>query len=45
MSRSATKLGLDISKFDRDFLDGSYSSHIDEDIQSANSSGDRYDSA
>jgi|SRR5215831_7663278 len=56
LRRSAAKLGLDISKFDREFLDGSYSSHIDEDIQSANSSGvkgtptffingDRYDDA
>jgi hypothetical protein len=50
------KLGLGIARFDRDFLDRRYSSHIDEDIQSAKSSGvksnptffingDRYDGA
>jgi protein-disulfide isomerase len=36
---SAAKLGLNISKFEREFLDGTYSRHVDEDIQSGKSSG------
>ena len=39
LRQSAAKLGLDIAEFDRDFLDRRYSSHIDEDIESAKSSG------
>jgi protein-disulfide isomerase len=56
LRQSAAKLGLGLDRFDRDFLDRRYSSHIDEDIQSALSSGvkstpaffineDRYDGA
>jgi protein-disulfide isomerase len=56
LRQSAAKLGLGLALFDRDFLDRRYSSHIDEDIQSAKSSGvkstptffingDRYDGA
>jgi protein-disulfide isomerase len=56
LRQSAAKLGLGIARFDRDFLDRRYSSYIDEDIQSAKSSGvkstptffingDRYDGA
>ena len=56
LRQSAAKLGLSLDKFNRDFLDRRYSSHIDEDIQSATSSGvkstpaffineDHYDSA
>ena len=39
LRQSAAKLGLDIARFDRDFFDHRYSSHIDEDIESAKSSG------
>jgi protein-disulfide isomerase len=39
LRQSAAKLGLGLARFDRDFLDHTYSSHIDEDIQSAKSSG------
>ncbi len=39
LRQSAAKLGLDIARFDIDFLDRRYSSHIDEDIESAKSSG------
>lgn len=39
LRQSAAKLGLGIAEFDRDFLDRRYSSHIDEDIESAKSSG------
>jgi protein-disulfide isomerase len=39
LRRSAAKLGLDLTRFDHDFHKGSYSSHINEDIQSANNSG------
>ncbi|MGN6632425.1 MAG: DsbA family protein, partial [Nitrososphaeraceae archaeon] len=39
LRRSAAKLGLDLARFDREFRDSVYSSHIDEDIQSADSSG------
>jgi protein-disulfide isomerase len=56
LRQSAAKLGLGIDRFNRDFLDRKYSSHIDEDIQSAKGSGvkstptffineDRYDGA
>ena len=38
LRQSAAKLGLGIAGFDRDFLDRRYSSHIDEDIESAESS-------
>jgi protein-disulfide isomerase len=36
---SAAKLGLKISKFEREFLDGTYSGHVDEDIESGKNSG------
>jgi protein-disulfide isomerase len=39
LRQSAAKLGLGLDRFDRDFLDRRYSSHIDEDIQSAKRSG------
>ena len=39
LRQSAAKLGLGLARFDRDFLDRRYSSHIEEDIQSATSSG------
>ena len=39
LRQSAAKLGLDLTRFNREFLESTYSSHIDEDIQSANSSG------
>jgi protein-disulfide isomerase len=39
LRQSAAKLGLDIARFDRDFLDHRYSSHIDKDIESGKSSG------
>jgi NhaA family Na+:H+ antiporter len=56
LRRSAAKLGLGIARFDLDFCDRRHSSHIEEDIQSGNSSGvkstptffineDRYDAA
>jgi protein-disulfide isomerase len=56
LRQSAAKLGPGLDKFDRAFLDRRYSSHIDEDIESAKSSGvkstptffineDRYDGA
>jgi protein-disulfide isomerase len=56
MRQSAAKLGLNVARFDREFLDRTYSSHVDEDIQSGKSSevkstptffinGDRYNSA
>jgi hypothetical protein len=32
LRQSAAKLGLGIARFDRDFLDRRYSSHIDEDM-------------
>lgn len=52
MRLSAAKLGLNISKFEQEFLDGTYSGHVNEDIESGKSSGvtptffingDRYD--
>ena len=39
LRRSAPNLGLSLTKFDREFLDRTYSSHVDEDIQSAKNSG------
>lgn len=39
LRQSAAKLGLGLAGFDRDFVDHRYSSHIDEDIESAKSSG------
>jgi protein-disulfide isomerase len=39
LRQTAAKLGLGIAGFDRAFLDRRYSSHIDEDIESAKSSG------
>jgi len=39
LRQSAAKLGLSLDRFNRDFFDRRYSSHIDEDIQSAMSSG------
>jgi protein-disulfide isomerase len=56
LRQSAAKLGLNVVRFDREFLDRTYSSHVDEDIQSGKSSGvkstptffingDRYNSA
>jgi formate-nitrite transporter family protein len=56
LRRSAASLGLNVARFDREFLDRTYSRHVDEDIQSGKSSGinstptffineDRYDGA
>jgi protein-disulfide isomerase len=39
LRQSAAKLGLNVSKFDREFLDRTYSRHVDEDIQSGKESG------
>jgi protein-disulfide isomerase len=39
LRRSAANLGLNLTRFDREFHDRIYSSHIDEDIQSGKSSG------
>ena len=39
LRRSAANLGLNVARFDREFLDRTYSSHVDEDIQSGKSSG------
>ena len=39
LRRSAANLGLNLTRFDREFLDRTYSSHVDEDIQSGKSSG------
>ena len=39
LRRSAPNLGLSLTKFDSEFLDRTYSSHVDEDIQSAKNSG------
>ncbi|HYX57142.1 MAG TPA: DsbA family protein [Nitrososphaeraceae archaeon] len=39
LRQSAAKLGLDVARFDREFLARTYSSHVDEDIQSGKSSG------
>ena len=56
LRRSAANLGLNLTRFDRELLDRTYSRHVDEDIQSGKSSGvkstptffingDRYNSA
>jgi protein-disulfide isomerase len=39
LRRSAANLGLNVARFDHEFLDRTYSSHVDEDIQSGKSSG------
>ena len=39
LRRSAANLGLNIARFDREFLDLTYSRHVDEDIQSGKNSG------
>ena len=39
LRRSAASLGLNLTRFDREFLDRMYISHVDEDIQSGKSSG------
>jgi protein-disulfide isomerase len=39
LRRSAAKLGLNVARFDREFLDRTYSSHVDKDIESGKSSG------
>jgi protein-disulfide isomerase len=39
LRRSAANLGLNVARFDHEFLDRMYSSHVDEDIQSGKSSG------
>ena len=39
LRRSAANLGLNVTRFDREYLDRMYSSHVDEDIQSGKSSG------
>jgi len=39
LRRSAANLGLNVAIFDREFLDLTYSRHVDEDIQSGKSSG------
>jgi protein-disulfide isomerase len=39
LRRYAANLGLNLTRFDREFHDRIYSNHIDEDIQSGNSSG------
>jgi protein-disulfide isomerase len=38
LRRSAASLGLNLTRFDSEFHDRVYSNHIDEDIQSCNSS-------
>ncbi len=39
LRRSAASLGLNVARFNSEFLDRMYSSHVDEDIQSGKSSG------
>jgi protein-disulfide isomerase len=39
LRRSAANLGLNVARFDREFLDLTYSRHVDEDIQSGKNSG------
>ena len=39
LRRSAANLGLNVARFDREFLERTYSSHVDEDIQSGKNSG------
>ena len=39
LRRAAASLGLNLTRFDSEFYDRMYSNHLDEDIQSGNSSG------
>lgn len=39
LKQTAAKLGLDVDRFNREFDDDTYSSHVDEDIESGNNSG------
>jgi protein-disulfide isomerase len=39
LKATAAKLGLDIDKFNHEFHDGTYSTHLDEDIKSGSDSG------
>ena len=39
LKETAAKLGLEVDRFNREFHDGTYSSHVDEDIRSGNDSG------
>ncbi len=39
IKQSAASLGLEVNRFDREFDDGTYSSHVNEDIESGRSSG------
>jgi protein-disulfide isomerase len=39
LRRTAANLGLNLTRFDRELLDRTYSRHVDEDIQSGKSSG------
>jgi protein-disulfide isomerase len=39
LKQSAASLGLDMVRFDQEFLESTYSSHLDEDIESGKSSG------
>jgi protein-disulfide isomerase len=41
LKQTAAKLGLDVDRFNREFDDDTYSSHVDEDIESGNNSGVR----
>ena len=56
LRQSAANLGLNVARFDREFLDLTYSRHVDEDVQSGKDSvvkstptffinGDRYNGA
>jgi protein-disulfide isomerase len=39
LNQSAASLGLDMVRFNQEFLESTYSSHLDEDIESGKSSG------
>jgi protein-disulfide isomerase len=39
LKQTAASLGLEVNRFDREFRDRTYSSHVDEDIESGKSSG------
>lgn len=39
IKRSAASIGLQVNRFYREFDDGTYSSHVNEDIESGRSSG------
>jgi protein-disulfide isomerase len=39
LKQAAASLGLEVNRFDREFRDRTYSSHVDEDIESGKSSG------